>query len=230
MWETFTLTWAVQGVAVSATLLGWLLFRILEHITQTVQLGFAGGEGAIQQLSGVYTAVSATFIVSGWSVVQHSCWVFRKPWGAFRGIHKQSSNCDYSSAMAVWEQICLAVGHSSILSHQQVRLESRGFDGAQQHCGWSFSMALLATSDVWLSSVTGIQFISTGQFEDAPTRPRMRKLLRMCNSIVQAGDMISQGKEKLCEEAFVLLVCLLLSCKETLELLLSNKNKQHQMV
>ena len=85
-------------------------------------------------------------------------------------------------------------------------------------------MVLLATSDVWLSSVTGIPLISTGQFEDAPTRPRMRKLLRMCSSIVQAGDMISRGKEKQFEEAFVLLVCLLLSFKETLELLLSNKN------
>ena len=86
------------------------------------------------------------------------------------------------------------------------------------------------SSDVylWLSSVTGIPLISTGQLEDAPTRSRMRRLLRMCSSIVAQGGLSGEGE--LFEEAFVLLVCLLLSCKETLELLLSNKNKQDQMV
>ena len=49
----FTLTRAVQGVTVSATLLSSLLFRILEHITKAVRLGFAGC-GA-QQSSGLYT-------------------------------------------------------------------------------------------------------------------------------------------------------------------------------
>ena len=65
-----------------------------------------------------------------------------------------------------------------------------------------FFMVLLATSDVWLSSVTNITLSSTRQFECAPTRTRMRKLLRMRSSIVQAGEVA---------EAFLLLVCLLLS-------------------
>ena len=79
-------------------------------------------------------------------------------------------------------------------------------------------MVLLATSDVWLSSVTNITLSNTRQFECAPTRMRMRKLLRMRSSIVQAGARIDlSGKEEaflllvylLFEETFLLLVCLL---------------------
>ena len=55
-------------------------------------------------------------------------------------------------------------------------------------------------------------------FENAPTRPRMRELLRMRSRLVQGSGGrydLSQGKEKLFEEAFLLLVCLLLSYGET---------------
>ena len=80
-------------------------------------------------------------------------------------------------------------------------------------------MVLLATSDVWLSSVTNITLSNTRQFECAPTRMRMRKLLRMRSSIVQAGELIFLGERRgfpavgqvylLFEETFLLMVCLL---------------------
>ena len=85
----------------SATLLGSLLFRILEHITHSIQLGFAGGDGTIymQQLSAlcIYAVVSATFIVRGWSVVSIAAECSENSderSEVFRSVQKQSSNCD----------------------------------------------------------------------------------------------------------------------------------------
>ena len=71
VWAMFTLTWAVC-VAVSATLLGSLLFRILEYITQTIQLGFTGSERTVQQLRVVCIALVYVSSLHGEWVVSSS--------------------------------------------------------------------------------------------------------------------------------------------------------------
>ena len=64
-------------------------------------------------------------------------------------------------------------------------------------------------------------------FEYAPTRIRMRGLLlRMRSNVIQVGNMTLREGEAMSEEAFLLLVCLLLSRRETPELLLSDESKQ----
>ena len=70
VWETFTLTRAVQGAqcCVSNLVRFTAVQNIGTHNTDH-QLGFAGGEGTIQQLRVVcITLVSATFIVHEWVV------------------------------------------------------------------------------------------------------------------------------------------------------------------
>ena len=84
--------------------------------------------------------------------------------------------------MAVWEQI--GAGSLSCPT-KKCSLSQRALTWYSNTLCTVFFMVLLVASDVWLSSVTNITLSSTRQFECAPTRTRMRRLLRMRSSIVR---------------------------------------------